>query len=413
MNAAHRQRQAMNYYLRQKGSRQRLTSSWTTSMVRSEPAITLANSSVAEDFHLNHSYPPPRTAPGYLHTAPSSGKRAVFPVTKGKHFGHEADDWSPLGPNGTVGTAGSKGVTTADNNNNAIPLIQVTDCNANDSNNTALADGCNGAGRDEIRSPQTSALAAKPAGAPYTESETTAAATAAATTTKTATIVTPPPASYRVQLSQQQQQQQQQSSSSHQATAQHSCPGSVHFPPVDRPPRTAGYSTRTGRSTRSYTPRTSESRKRLTSASSLWPGDPRAISSVRRDRRNIDEMLATMKAGEETRRLIREASPSCSRNCSKPNIMAQLGRAYINLPDLLPEIEKARKRMAEEEAAERDLPAREHLPLTASAVKRRSLGRFELEVEEEATGAKNLPIYHIDYSSLREIGGTRRNSVLA
>ena len=406
---AHRQRQAMNRYLRQKGSRHRLTSSWTTSMVRSEPANTLANSSVvAED--LSHSYPPPHT-PGYLHRALASGRRAVFPVTKSKNSGHGEDECSPLaGQTGggnvpgvsSVATAWSPVVTIVDNNTNnpAVPIIQVVDCSADINTNTsAAANGCDGAGRSDVQQQQTSIAAwTKPGGTQHTEAETTTVPT-----TKTATIITPPHSSYRVHLP---QQQQQQLPTSLPATAPQSRPGSLHFPPVSR-------STRTGRSTRTaLTAGTNEDRKRLSSASSLWPGDPRAICSVRRDRRNIDEMLATMKSGEETRRLIREANPTCSRNCSKPNIMSQLGRAYINLPDLLPEIEKARQRMAEAEAAERELPAQDRTPLTASAEKRRSMGRFELE-EEEITGSKNLPIYHIDYGSLRAVGGTRRNSVLA
>ena len=381
-------------------------------MVRSEPANTLANSSVvAED--LSHSYPPPHT-PGYLHRALASGRRAVFPVTKGKHSGNGEDECSPLaGQTGggsvpgasSVAAAWSPVVTIVDNNNNnpAVPIIQVIDCSADINTNTsAAANGCDGAGRSDVQQQQQqqTSIAAwtKPGGTQHTEAETTTVPT-----TKTATIITPPHSSHRVHLP---QQQQQQLPTSLPATAPQSRPESLHFPPVSR-------STRTGRSTRTaLTAGTNEDRKRLSSASSLWPGDPRAISSVRRDRRNIDEMLATMKSGEETRRLIREANPTCSRNCSKPNIMSQLGRAYINLPDLLPEIEKARQRMAEAEAAERELPAQDRQPLTASAEKRRSMGRFELE-EEEITGSKNLPIYHIDYGSLRAVGGTRRNSVLA
>ncbi|KAK7463310.1 hypothetical protein BaRGS_00038111 [Batillaria attramentaria] len=120
-------------------------------------------------------------------------------------------------------------------------------------------------------------------------------------------------------------------------------------------------------------------------------------------------MLATLKAGEETRRLIRETTRSCSRNCNKPNILTLMERTYVNLPDLLPE--KARQRMAEQEAAERDQPPLD-LNRSSSGKLRRTNGRFDID-EEEAELRGNLPIYHIQYTALRDMGGTRRNSVFS
>lgn len=133
--------------------------------------------------------------------------------------------------------------------------------------------------------------------------------------------------------------------------------------------------------------------------SSLWPGDPNAIRSVRRDRRKPEEMLSSVKNGEEARRMIRDMPPTCSKNCSKPDIMQELGRSYTDLPNLLPAIEKARHALARQEAASRDVP--------------------EDNLNENEEGGENgnekgvMPVSQIQYTALRSLGGIRRNSVIA
>lgn len=89
--------------------------------------------------------------------------------------------------------------------------------------------------------------------------------------------------------------------------------------------------------------------------------------------------------------MIRDMPPTCSKNCSKPDILQELGRSYTDLPNLLPAIEKARLAYAAKEAAARDVP--------------------DDELDEEET--KTMPVSQIQYSALRSMGGIRRNSVIA
>ncbi|GFS25817.1 hypothetical protein ElyMa_001697200 [Elysia marginata] len=135
-------------------------------------------------------------------------------------------------------------------------------------------------------------------------------------------------------------------------------------------------------------------RPRTTGYSNLWPGDPNAIQSVRRDRKKPEEMLSLVKNGEEARRMVRDTPVSCSRNCSKPDLLLELGRSYSDLPSLLPAIEKARHDMARREAASRD------------AVPQEEQEDFLEEV------AKAMPVSQIQYGALRSLGGVRRNSVI-
>ena len=58
--------------------------------------------------------------------------------------------------------------------------------------------------------------------------------------------------------------------------------------------------------------------------------------------------------------------------------MTLMERTYVNLPDLLPEIEKARQRMAEEEAAEREQPSAADFAQSSAGKRRRCTGRYDL-----------------------------------
>ena len=142
----------------------------------------------------------------------------------------------------------------------------------------------------------------------------------------------------------------------------------------------------------SSTTGTLATRPRTSGSSKLWPGDPNAIQSVRRERKKPEEMLSLVKNGEEARRMIRDTPVTCSRNCSKPDLLIELGRSYSDLPSLLPAIEKARHDMARREAASRD--ADPHAD------------QFLEEV------AKPMPVCQIQYGALRTLGGVRRNSVI-
>ena len=135
-------------------------------------------------------------------------------------------------------------------------------------------------------------------------------------------------------------------------------------------------------------------RPRTSGSSKLWPGDPNAIQSVRRERKKPEEMLSLVKNGEEARRMVRDTPVTCSRNCSKPDLLIELGRSYSDLPSLLPAIEKARHDMARREAASRD------------AVPQPQAEQFLEEI------AQPMPISQIQYGALRSLGGVRRNSVI-
>ncbi|GFO20499.1 hypothetical protein PoB_004700400 [Plakobranchus ocellatus] len=137
---------------------------------------------------------------------------------------------------------------------------------------------------------------------------------------------------------------------------------------------------------------TMAARPKTSGSSKLWPGDPNAIQSVRRERKKPEEMLSLVKNGEEARRMIRDTPITCSRNCSKPDLLIELGRSYSDLPSLLPAIEKARHDLARREAASRDaVPHADH---------------FLEEVAEP------MPVSQIHYGALRSLGGIRRNSVI-
>lgn len=123
MEIANRQRQAMNRYLQQKGSRQRLTPHWASAMVRSGHAHTLPNSSEASD--LAHSYPHHPHPPRLPQTVPSSSRRAVYPVTRGKDYGEEGE-FPALGSKATSAQRSK----SEDKNGTTMPVIQVTDCSA-------------------------------------------------------------------------------------------------------------------------------------------------------------------------------------------------------------------------------------------------------------------------------------------
>ena len=364
----------MNHYLRHRAFHQRMTSAWTSTAARSEAANTGVNSFAAGEVVQPHAPHPP----AWSVTAPPSGTRAVYPVTRGRDYGTDADDRGrPAAPGpavaprdrqdgaGNVKGAGPVVVPS-------VPQICVTDCSKDGVTEAEV--GPSSSRREmsvawEVPSPAQHSPA-KPAVAP---------------SSKTTTILTPSP------------------------------PQPALSRPMTEPPNASGPSVSLPSMARSLPPARSrsvftsktEDKTRLTSAShSLWPGDPRAIRSVRRSRRDIEEMLASMKAGEETRRLIRETNPPCSRYCSQPNILAEMERTYVNLPDLLPEIEKARQRMSGEEAGA------SVSQLTSADRRRVGVGRFDLDDDVDG-GSKNLPIYQINYSSLRDIGGNRKNSVLS
>ncbi|RUS87853.1 hypothetical protein EGW08_004386 [Elysia chlorotica] len=145
----------------------------------------------------------------------------------------------------------------------------------------------------------------------------------------------------------------------------------------------------------SSTTATLAARPRTSGSSKLWPGDPNAIQSVRRGRKKPEEMLSFVKNGEEARRMVRDSPVTCSRNCSKPDLLIELGRSYSDLPSLLPAIEKARHDMARREAASRD------------AVPQPQPDQFLEDV------VQTMPISQIQYGALRSLGGVRRNSVIA
>ncbi|KAL8618372.1 hypothetical protein ACOMHN_047444 [Nucella lapillus] len=376
VKVSRRQRKVTNSFLQQKADLHQRTANWTSSMMTSSSEYThnLANA---------------------LGSHQPAGERAIYPVTKVKDFNTPSawgtrdilPDINPnsRGPSGRVPSRQHKHPVTLPEPHSTTPMIQITDCNG---------DGVTVVGPEPVKSAEGRDTSTK--AVPKWAYDSTAKAGASwivPPPTKTTVIITPPPLTGSHRGSHPTQRRP--------ATEPYrrSAEGSVCFPPVVR-----ARSTRT-RYTRST--HTASTHKRLANASRMWPGDPRAICSVRRDRKNVDEMLATKKAGEETRRLIRESVAPCSRNCNKPNIISLMERTYVNLPDLLPEIEKARKRMYGDVGE--TTPRQDK---RSSAEKKRQVGRFELEAEQ-VEGSKELPIYKIDYNKLREMGGTRRNSVLA
>lgn len=80
----------------------------------------------------------------------------------------------------------------------------------------------------------------------------------------------------------------------------------------------------------------SDQNKTAPKSTGLWPGDPKAIDSVRRPRRRIAEMLRNFKTREEARRCYREMllRTPCSRNCQVPKVVTELENSYNDIPVL-------------------------------------------------------------------------------
>ena len=56
----------------------------------------------------------------------------------------------------------------------------------------------------------------------------------------------------------------------------------------------------------------------MINAKDYWVGDPTAIGSVRRARKNIEEMNSRSRSMDKVHKLIRELPVECSKNCNKP-----------------------------------------------------------------------------------------------